>query len=129
MLNALKTIDGYSVGEGEYTYNAWGTDYGERVRVVLKEGKIERVATISCPYVNASVTASWDAGLWLNKSDEILAAYKGRTVDEVMALTSSLSGVDGATENAVSDETVLASGATMSSARLLKAVQNALSKA
>ena len=126
--NALKTLDGYQVVEGEYTYNAWGTDYGERVRVILKDGKIDKVATISCPYVNASITASWDAGLWLNAKDDILAAYEGKTVEEVLAATSSLSGVDGGTVNTVSDDTVLATGATMSSARLLKAVQNALSK-
>ncbi|MDE6557847.1 MAG: hypothetical protein K2K39_01950 [Clostridia bacterium] len=126
--NALKTLDGYKVAEGEYTYNAWGTDYGERVRVVLKDGKIEKVATLSCPYVNASITASWDAGLWLNAENGILAAYEGKTVEEVLAATSSLSGVDGASENTVSDGSVLVTGATMSSARLLKAVQNALSK-
>lgn len=126
--NALKTFDGYKVVEGEYSYVSWGTNYGAKVRVVVKDNVVKKVAALSSEYVNASVTPKWDAGLWLNVESNILAAYEGKTVEEIKGYTATVSGQDGATENSVSESSMLATGATMSSARTLLAVQNALSK-
>lgn len=128
--NALKTFDGYKVVEGEYGYNSWGTNYGAKVRVVLKDNVVKKVVRLSSGYCNATTgMPSWNPQLWNEKEDSILAAYAGKTVDQVLDMTATVEGQNGATENSVSDSSLLATGATMSSARLLLAVQNALANA
>lgn len=126
--NALKTFEGYACADGEYGYESWGTNYGAKVRVVAKDGVIQRVRTLSSDYTNATLTQSWKASLWYDAEADILAAYEGKTVEEVKAVVGAVEGQNGATGNSVSDSGLLASGATVSSARLLLAVQNALSK-
>ncbi|MDE6850335.1 MAG: hypothetical protein K2J54_03310, partial [Clostridia bacterium] len=125
--NALASLDGYKVAEGEYGYNSWGTNYGAKVRVVLKNNVVKKVVTLSSGYTNATTgMASWDSNLWIAEADKILAAYNGKTVDEILGMTATVEGQNGATQTSVSDNSLIATGATMSSARLLLAVQNAL---
>lgn len=125
--NALAKVDGYKVVEGEYGYVAWGTNYGAKVRVVVKNDVVKKVVTLSSDYTNA--TATWsDKVLWDNGEAGILSAYAGKKVSEIKAMTATVSGQNEATENSVSDSSLLVTGATLSSARLLLAVQNALEK-
>jgi len=56
----------------------------------------------------------------------LLKSYEGKTVEEVLAMTSSIKGVDGATTNSVSDDSLVITDATQGSARVLKAVQDAI---
>ncbi len=125
--NALGSLDGYKVAEGEYGYNEYNTDYGARVRVVLKNGVVKKVTVLSSGYTNATAQGWEDVRLWNEAEDGILAAYEGRTVDGIMSLTATIKGQSGATDNTVSDPSLLVTNATKSSARLLLAVQNALS--
>lgn len=126
--DALQKFGGYKVVEGEYGYaNDYGA-YGARVRVIVKDEVICRVAVLSSDYTNASEMESgdWKPANWNSQSEAVLKAYEGKTVAEVKAATATVKGQDGASDNSVSDQSILATGATMSSARLLKAVQNAL---
>lgn len=124
--NALKTLEGYSVAEGEYGYNSWGTDFGAKVRVVVKDGVIQKVAVLSSDLVNASEVDGWNKDLWYDNLDAVLKSYEGKSVEAVKNGTAQVSGQDGATTNSVSDSDLIVTGATLSSARLFKAVQNAL---
>lgn len=126
--NALKTLEGYSVAEGEYGYNNWGTDFGAKVRVVVKDGVIQKVAALSSDLVNASDVDSWNKDLWYDNLDAVLKSYEGKSVEAVKNGTAQVSGQDGATTNSVSDSDLIVTGATLSSARLYKAVQNALAE-
>ena len=127
--NALATLDGYEVLEGGYGYTSWSTNYGAKVRVVLKDNVIKKVVTLSGDYTNASTGTTWNPQLWNAEADRILAAYEGKTADEILAMTATVAGQNGATENSVSDSSLIATGATLSSARLLLAVQAALAPA
>ena len=111
--------------EGEYHYaNPWGgADYGVKVSVVVEEGVIQSVEVLPSEYTE--VTDSWEnKNVYLEGRDELLAAYVGKTVDEVLAIEVTC-GVDG-TPSAVGDSDFLISGATNCSGRLLRAVQDAL---
>ena len=71
------------------------------------------------------MTDSWsDKNLWLDGIDGLLAAYEGRGVDEI--LSASVTTDDNGQPTAVSDSTLMITGATQGSGRLLLAVQNAL---
>ena len=124
--NALSQIEGYSVYSGEYKYeNQWvsGSYYGIAVKVVVKDNKIACVGIANSDYTE--VTDSWsDKNLWLDGIDGLLAAYKGRGVDEI--LSASVTTDDNGQPTAVSDSTLMITGATQGSGRLLLAVQNAL---
>ena len=123
--NAL-TNCGYSVYSGEYKYeNTWvsGTYYGIAVKVVVKDNKIACVGIANSDYTE--VTDSWsDKNLWLDGIDDLLTAYRNRTVEEV--LSASVTTNDNGQPTAVSDSTLMITGATQGSGRLLLAVQNAL---
>ena len=124
--NALSQIEGYSVYSGEYKYeNQWvsGSYYGIAVKVVVKDNKIACVGIANSDYTE--VTDSWsDKNLWLDGIDGLLAAYEGRGVDEI--LSASVTTDDNGQPTAVSDSTLMITGATQGSGRLLLAVQNAL---
>lgn len=123
--DALKKTEGYSVAEGEYHYaNPWGgADYGIKVRVVVKDGVIQKVAEIPCDYV--PVTASWDnKNVWLDGLDALLAAYEGKTVQDINAL--SVTCNEKGEPTAVDNAAYVITGSTMGSGRLVLAVQNAL---
>ena len=113
---------------GEYHYvNAWGgNDYGVRVKVTVKGDTISKVEIVENEdYV--VVTSTWgDRAKWDTGIEGLLKAYEGKKVADVKAATGSIEKVDGATENKISDSSVLITGATQGSVRLLKAVQNAL---
>lgn len=120
--------------QGEYHYNSHNNEYGIKVEVTVADGKITKVAKVDSDYVECSaVNANYgwtqeDVDNWNNKLDDLLKAYEGKTVESVKAATCSISGVDNATENKVSDSDLVITDATQGSARVLKAVQNALSK-
>lgn len=113
--------------EGEYHYaNPWGgADYGVKVEVTVNkdDNTIEKVEIVESDYVQC--TDSWkDKNTYLNGEAELLAAYEGISVDDVIAMTVTLDK-DGI-PTAVSESDLLITGATQSSGRLLKAVQDAL---
>lgn len=120
------------VVEGEYHYTSYGHEYGFKVSVSVVDGKIFGVNKVASDYVEVSSPVStWteeNVATWNNGIAGLLAAYSGKTVDAVKAATSSIKGVDEATANSVSDSTLVITGATQGSARVLKAVQDALSK-
>ena len=131
--DALKSAEGYSVVDGDYHYNKYGHDYGIKVRVVVKGGAIAKVAVIPSDYVSASPAGSDPAqGQWVGRHlwDDglagLLASYEGKNVTDVLAATVGLKA-DGEPES-VSDDSLKIEGATQGSGRLLKAVQDALSK-
>lgn len=112
--------------EGEYHYaNSWdetAPDYGIKVKVTVKDNKITKVEIVKSDYVE--VTDSWkDKAIWNDNIDDLLAAYKGKTVDEVKKASVTL---EDSVPTAVGDEDLLITGATQGSGRLLKAVQDAL---
>ena len=120
--NAL-TNAGYSVYEGEYGYTAWGTSYGIKVNVVVKDDVVVSVEVADSDYVE--VTDSWDnKNIWIDGLNGLLSAYSGKTVGEILSATvvTDDTGVPGS----VSDSSLMISGATQGSGRLLLAVQNAL---
>lgn len=111
--------------EGEYQYTAWSTNYGVKVEVTVNtdDNTIEKVEIAESDYVQC--TESWkDRNIYVNGEAELLAAYEGLEVDDVLAMTVT-TGTDG-TPSAVSESDLLITGATQSSGRLLKAVQDAL---
>ena len=127
---AMESIlpDGQEVSaEGEYHYpNAWSPTaphYGIKVKVTVIGNTIVSVSILDSDYV--SVTDSWEnKDLWINGVDELLAAYKGMTIADVMGevVTTSEGGQPEKVENA----DLMITGATQGSGRLLLAVQNAL---
>lgn len=126
--DALKDFGGYSVADGEYAYSNWGTEFGSKVRVVVKDGVIQKVALLSTGLSNASDVETWNKDLWNNNREAVLERYVGKSVEDIKNGTAQVDGQDGATVNSVSDPDLVVTGATLSSARLYKAVQNALSK-
>ncbi len=122
--NAL-TNAGYSVYEGEYGYTAWGTNYGIKVNVVVRDDVVVSVEVADSDYVE--VTDSWaDKDIWINGLEGLLNSYSGKTVAEILSATvvTDDTGVPGS----VSDSSLMITGATQGSGRLLLAVQNALQK-
>lgn len=121
------------VVEGEYHYpNAWDATaphYGIKVSVTVVDGTIFNVEKVASNYVE--VTDSWTEegkAIWNDGIDGLLDAYTGKTVEAVRAVTGTIKGVEDAEANALSDSTLLISGATQGSVRVLKAVQDALAK-
>ena len=122
--NAL-TNAGYSVYEGEYGYTAWGTSYGIKVNVVVKDDVVVSVEVADSDYVE--VTDSWDnKNIWIDGLNGLLSAYSGKTVGEILSAT--VATDDTGVPGSVSDSSLMISGATQGSGRLLLAVQNALQK-
>lgn len=117
---------------GEYHYNSYGHEYGVKVAVTVKEDKISKVKVVDSDYVSVSDPVdgtNWDqtkVDNWNNNLANLLKAYEGKTVQAIFAATSSISGVSGATENSVSESSLVITGATQGSARILLAVQDAL---
>ncbi len=119
----------YSV-TGEYQYTAWNTNYGVKVNVLVKGGKIAKVAIVESDYVE--VTDSWtDKATWTNGVAGLLAKYEGKAVADVLAITVN-TDENGAPVTADKDNFTYAdynlAGATQGAGRVLLAVQNALAK-
>lgn len=122
--------------QGEYHYPSYGYEYGIAVNVTVEDGKITKVEKADSDYVECSAAqtgenAKWTEAHvknWNDNLDALLAKYVGKTVEEVKALTATIKGVEEATKNTVSDSNLVIADATQGSARVLKAIQNALSK-
>lgn len=115
--------------EGEYhyanTYSSEAPDYGVKVEVTVNkdDNTIEKVEIVESDYVQC--TESWkDRNIYVNGEAELLAAYEGLEVDDVLAMTVTLN--EKGIPTAVSESDLLITGATQGSGRLLKAVQDAL---
>jgi hypothetical protein len=121
-----------TVYEGEYSYSYRDINYGVKVQVAVYDGKIIDVTIVNSDLKqlsDANPLYGWTEDNRTNyKTNEakLLEAYNGKTVAAVKAATASISGVEDAEENKVSDSDLLLTGATQCSARILKAVQNAL---
>ena len=128
LLLAVQNAFGQSLGtsyEGEYHYtSAWG-DYGIKVSVKVYGGVITDISIIDSDYV--SVTDSWDKkDIWINGVDDLLANYIGRRVADI--LVQDVACKDNGEPTSVADSSLMISGATQGSGRLLLAVQDALGK-
>lgn len=136
--------------EGEYHYaNAWAPtspDYGVKVKVTVENDIIKSVEIVESDYVQA--TPSWVAGgsegatAYTNGGEEeLLEKYVGLNVNDVLsmeiAVNEDKSPVSNNSDGTVNedfdadtfktgDTSLLVSGATQSSGRILLAVQNAI---
>ena len=124
--DALKQF-GYSVCSGEYSYlnpyNPASARYGIAVKVVMKGETIAKVLVEDSPYT--SVSQGWDgASVWNGGLEGLLASYVGRTRSDI--LSESVAVDENGVPQSVSDSSLLITGATQGSGRLLLAVQNAL---
>lgn len=128
---------GYSAVTGEYQYVSYGTNYGVKVKVVLKGQTVEKVAIIDSDFVEISppMGENWtneDRQNYFSKRQALLDAYAGRTVGQLLATDVAFeedsTGVPGPVPGGIGDDTLLITGATQCSGRLLLAVQNALGK-
>ena len=130
---AIAAVDG-EVVTGEYTYVSWGNQYGAKVDVVVKDGKIVSVKLYTDDETGwVRTSPDWkenqhEGDLGFTKTE---AAYEqwindtfvGKTVDDVKAYKT-----DTTISNwTISDGAKLA-GATQSAVRIVLAVQNALGK-
>ena len=127
--DALTNFGGYKVAEGEYHYpNAWSPSaphYGIRVRVVVKGDVIAKVAVVKSNYTE--VSDSWEnKTIWTNGLDGLLNAYVGRTVSDVININVGVSSTTPGQPESISDSSLMITGATQGSGRLLLAVQAAL---
>lgn len=128
--DALLKFDNYNVYEGEYHYpNAWTPSdphYGIRARVVVKGDKIVKVAVVDSGYTE--VSQGWSGkDVWNNGLDTLLKAYEGKKVVDVMAVSVDVNSTASMGQPyTVSDSSLMITGATQGSGRLLLAVQNAL---
>ena len=132
MLSACRSDEVYT---GEYGYTQYGTNYVIRVQGAVDDGKLNAIKGASSDYVAVSEPmGEWteeDVNNWKNGLNNLLKAYEGKTVDEVLAMRVAVSE-DGAPlvksdEGFVNyDGSLIISGATLGSGRLLLAVQNAL---
>lgn len=119
--------------EGVYNYDAtYGQNtihYGVKVAVTVKDDKITKVEIVKSDYIQ--LTPSWleseAAGALAYQSGEsdLLKEYEGKTVEEIKNAKVTL---ENNVPTSVGDKDLLITGATQSSGRLLKAVQNALEK-
>lgn len=132
--DALKNC-GYTVESGEYQYTSWGTNYGVKVKVFLKDDTIVRVVIVDSDYVEVSAAmGDWteeDRQNYFDNRQTLLDSYAGRSVSEILAATVTFeedyqTGQPGPVPGGVSDSSLLITGATQCSGRLLLAVQNAL---
>lgn len=131
-------------GECSYTVSDWHTTYGAKVDVTVKGNVITAVKLYTDEETGwVRTTASWTAAEGQLGFDAAEAAYEqwltdtfvGKTVDQVKAVkTTMISGdvtVDQSytvTVDASNKADWALAGATQSSARIIVAVQNALSK-
>ena len=120
---------------GETSYVEYGTTYGIKVNVEVQGDKISKVTVADSDYVSAS-PSGWDSKPWFDNLSTLLAAYRGKTVEEI--LNKKVATYDTGAGNApyAADEAefidfgdqFIITGATLGSARLMLAVQNALQK-
>ncbi len=111
---------------GEYSYpNPWDatSKYGVKVEVKFKDQKITKVTIVDSDYI--VVSSNWDdKAIWNDGVANLLKAYEGKTIQEVMMANVEVDGDKVPTT--VSNDAFLITGATQGSGRLLLAVQNAI---
>lgn len=124
---------GYAAVDGDYHYtNAYGSQYGMKVRVFVKDGKIFGVKKLASEYVevsSANPNYGWTQAMvnnWNNKLVGLLKAYNGKTVAEIKAITVATDSIG--QPSSVGDDDFVITGATQGSGRLMLAVQDALKK-
>ncbi len=142
----LAACDNGEVYEGQcsYTVSDWNTTYGAKVKVHVKGNTITEVELLTDEETGwHRTTSSWqkdatpgDLGYTDAEAayDSYLAKFKGKTVDEVKAIQVTV--LSGNVTQAQSYTVTVANktgwwnltGATQSSARIIAAIQNALSK-
>lgn len=103
-----------STYEGEYKETSFGSDYVTKVRVSVNGNVIEKVELL--PGSNICTDSGvWSSNnLWLDNEQKALDSYKGKTIDEI--------------KNAQTLPVDNIAGATLSSNRLFKAIQNAFNR-
>ncbi len=118
---------------GEYSYqNPYGDDrYGVKVSVEVEDNVIKNVVIVNSDYTEASpAMGKWNPELWFENAQSVLVKYRGKTVSEILAITVECDEngepVASTEQKPVNYDGLIQSGATLSSGRLLKAVQNAL---
>ncbi len=116
---------------GTYEYVAWGTTYGAKVEVDVKDNKIEAIrvepdseARTNCSNVSGSGWTQDDVNNWVNGQEEFVNSLVGLTVEQVNSIevTTSASGVP----QTITGNDDYVTGATQSSGRIILAVQLAL---
>ena len=127
------------VVEGECSYTSWGHTYGVKVKVTVQGDKIKSVELVDYPdWVRTTETwketqADEEKGtpyqLGYEKTEAAYAqwlvdSFKGEKVDTVLGWEAAATA-DG---QSVGEGVPCITGATQSSARIIVAVQNALSK-
>lgn len=115
---------------GECYYESWGTKYGAKVEVTVKGDFVFDVRLYTdeeSGYVRTS-DASWSGGDFATAeaayANWIEDTFVGKRIEEVKAFVATATA-DG---QSVGESTPYISGATVSSARIIVAVQDALSK-
>lgn len=97
---------------GEYKETSYGQEYTTKVKVMVENGKIQKVEIIegSNPYTDGT---SWPGNTaWTSKEQEVLKSYEGKSVDEIKN-----------SNNIVVDNVA---GATLTSNRVYQAIKDAL---
>ncbi len=120
---------------GETSYVEYGTTYGIKVNVDVQGDRISKVTVVDSDYVSASPTG-WDSSAWDNNLSSLLAAYRGKTVAEILGKkVATYEASEGKAPYTSEDagfidfgSQFIITGATLGSARLMLAVQNALQK-
>ena len=120
---------------GETSYVEYGTTYGIKVNVEVQGDKISKVTVVDSDYVSAS-PSGWNSKPWFDNLATILAAYRGKTVEEILAKKVATYDTGAGFAPYAADEAefsnfgdqFIITGATLGSARLMLAVQDALQK-
>lgn len=135
-------------GDYHYTTSGYGdpVTYGIKVKVTVKDGKIEKVEVVNSDYVDATdmgvdedgnpvIVGGWDNGAnWDKELKNELAKFKGLSVSDVLALNVAKNDAgeplkstdDGFNALNVGGKNLILTGSTQSSGRLILAVQDAL---
>lgn len=131
--------------EGEYSYQNYGHTYGMKVKVTVENNIITKVENITpedwVVVSDANDKYGWpqtSVNNWNRNEAWLLQMYNGRAVSEIKDVEVfvktngepyEVKDADGVNRNVEFGNTgLLISGATQGSARLMLAVQNALSK-
>lgn len=127
--------DGAKSYTGEYGYEQYGSKYGVKVSVRVKDGVIESVEILDSDYLAATPQDIWDGkSVWDDGLDALLESYKGKEVSFVTGQKVAVKSDgepytnDDEPEEKIDYGGLVITGATMGSGRLLLAVQNALKK-
>lgn len=113
---------------GDYHYDYQGTTYGIKLAVSIEDNKIVAISVFSdkdSGYTSVSnAMGNWkeeDVNNWKNNEKNYYGQFIGKTVEEVKAMTATVSGYNGKVSGAD-----VVSGSTLSSARALSALKAAI---